>query len=122
MWSLWSWNATTPSDSHIDFSVQTATTLAGLSSAPSDRLLFSNPPGPTVLAGQTASAHAANQPPGTPNTEIGAADVDNTFVVNNRPRRNAYVRITSTLVPSSDQTQTALLASWNLQMDCVPSQ
>jgi hypothetical protein len=42
--------------------------------------------------------------------------------VNNRPRRNAYVRITSTLVPSSDQTQTALLASWNLQMDCIPTQ
>jgi N-acetylneuraminic acid mutarotase len=122
VWSLWSWNATTPSDSHIDFSVQTATTLAGLSSAPSDGLLFSSPPGPAALVGQTASAHAANQPPGTPNTEIGAADVNNTFVVNNRPLRNAYVRITSSLVPSSDQTQTARLASWNLQMDCVPSQ
>jgi hypothetical protein len=122
MWSLWSWNATTPADSHIDFSVQTATTLAGLASAPSDRLLFSSPPGPTALVGQPASAHAANQPAGTPNTELGAADVDNTFVVNNRQRRNAYVRITSSLVPSSDQTRTALLTSWNLQMDCVPSQ
>jgi N-acetylneuraminic acid mutarotase len=122
VWSLWSWNATTPSDSHIDFSVQTATTTAGLSSAPSDPLSFSSPPGPTSLAGQPAKAHAANQPAGTPNTEIGAVDVDHTFLVNNRSRHNAYVRITSSLVPSSDQSQTALLASWNLQMDCTPSQ
>jgi N-acetylneuraminic acid mutarotase len=122
VWSLWSWNSTTPSDSHIDFTVQTATTSAGLSNAPADPLLFSSPPGPTSLVGKSARAHAANQPAGTPNTELGAADVDNTFVVNNRPRHNAYVRITSTLVPSSNQTQTALLASWNLQMDCAPDQ
>jgi N-acetylneuraminic acid mutarotase len=122
VWSLWSWNATTPSDSHIDFAVQTATTVAGLSSAPADPLLFSNPPGPTALVGQPASAHAVNQPVGTPNTMIGAADVDNTFVVNDRPRHNAHVRITSKLVPSSNQSQTALLASWNLQMDCAPNQ
>jgi N-acetylneuraminic acid mutarotase len=122
VWSLWSWNATTPSDSHIDFTVQTAATAAELASAPSDALLFSTPPGPTSQLGRPASAHAANQPAGTPNTEIGAADVDNTFVVNNRPRHNAYVRITSNLVPSSNRSQTALLGSWNLQMDCAPNQ
>jgi hypothetical protein len=122
VWSLWSWNATTPYDSHVDFSVQTATTSAGLSSAPSDALSFSSPPGPASLVGQPARAHAANQPPGTPDTEIGAVDVDQTFLVNNRPRHNAYVRITSSLVPSSDQSQTALLASWNLQLDCIPTQ
>ncbi len=122
VWSLWSWNSTTPSNSHIDFSVQTATTSAGLSSAPSDPLLFSSPPGPASLAGMSASAHAANQPAGSPNTEIGAADVDATFVVKGRPRHNAYVRVTSNLVPTSDRTQTALLKSWNLQMACVPGQ
>jgi N-acetylneuraminic acid mutarotase len=121
VWSLWSWNATTPSNSHIDFTVQTATTAEGLASAPSDPLLFSNPPGPASLVGSPASARAANQVAGTPDTHLGAADVDNTFVVNGRPRHNAYVRITSSLVPSSDLTQTALLSSWNLQMDCIQS-
>jgi N-acetylneuraminic acid mutarotase len=122
VWSLWSWNSSTPSDSHIDFTVQTATTLAGLASAPSDTLLFSSPPGPASLVGSPASAHAANKPPGSPNTELGAADVDHTFVVNDRPRHNAYVRVTSKLVPTSNKAQTALLASWNLQMDCAPAQ
>jgi hypothetical protein len=122
VWSLWSWNSTTPSDSHIDFTVQTATTSAGLASAPADPLLFSSPPGPTSLAGTSASAHTANQPAGTPDTQLGSADVDNTFVVNDRPRHNAYVRVTSNLVPSSNQTQSSRLVSWNLQMDCAPDE
>jgi N-acetylneuraminic acid mutarotase len=121
-WSLWSWSSSTPSDSHIDFTVQTATTLAGLDTAPSDPLLFSNPPGPASLVGNPASAHAANQPPGAPNTELGSADVDNTLAVNNRARHNAHVRITSNLVPTSNKSQTALLTSWNLQMDCIPNE
>jgi len=121
VWSLWSWNSSTPSDSRIRFTVQTATTAAGLASAPSDALLFSSPPGPTSLVGTPTSARAANLVTGTPDTQIGAADVDRTLVVNNRPRNNAHVRITSHLVPSTSQTQTALLKSWNLQMDCVPN-
>jgi N-acetylneuraminic acid mutarotase len=121
-WSLWSWNATTPSDAHIDFTVQTATTAAGLATAPADALLFSNPPGPAALSGQAASAHASNHPTGTPDTEIGSLSVDDTFVAKGRARNNPYVRITSTLVPSSDKKQTALLASWNLQLDCIPDQ
>jgi hypothetical protein len=85
-------------------------------------LLFSNPPGPAALASQTASAHAANQPSGTPDTEIGSLNVDDTLVANSRARHNPYVRITSRLVPSSDKKQTALLTSWNLQLDCIPDQ
>jgi N-acetylneuraminic acid mutarotase len=122
VWSLWSWNSTTPADSHIDFTVQTATSAAGLATAPADSLLFSNPPGPASLAGTPASAHAANASTGTPDTEVGSADVDNTLIVNNRPLHNPYVRVTAKLVPSSTQTQTALLTSWNLQVDCVPNQ
>jgi hypothetical protein len=121
VWSLWSWNSTTPSDSHIDFKVQTATTAAGLASAPMDSLLFTNPPGPAALAGTPASARAANQAAGTPGTQLGAADVENTLAVNGRPLHTAHVRITSNLVPSSNQSQTALLSSWNLQMACVPN-
>ena len=75
-----------------------------------------------MIAGQPAVAHAANQPSGSPNTEIGSAAIDTTFIVKNRPRNNPYVRITSHLAPSSDRLQAALLTSWNLQMDCVPSE
>jgi hypothetical protein len=120
VWSLWSWSSTTPSNSHIDFTVQTATSAAGLATAPVDPLLFSSPPGPASLAGTQASAHVANTLTGTPDTQLGSADVDSTFVAKDRPRHNAHVRITSTLTPSSDKTQTATLTSWNLQMSCVP--
>ncbi len=49
-WRLWSWGAITPSDSRIEFNVQTATTKAGLATAPIPTLLlFSHPPGPAAL-------------------------------------------------------------------------
>jgi hypothetical protein len=121
VWSLWSWNSTTPGNSHIDFKVQTATTAAGLATAPMDSLLFSSPPGPSSLAGTPASARAANAAAGTPDTQLGAADVESTFAVNGRPLHNAHVRVTSNLEPSTGGAQTAVLASWNLQMSCVPN-
>jgi hypothetical protein len=121
VWSLWSWNATTPADSHIDFKVQTATTAAGLATAPMDSLLFSSPPGPSSLAGTPASARAANAAAGIPDTQLGAADVESTLAANGRSLHNAHVRITSNLEPSAGGAQTAVLSSWNLQMSCVPN-
>ena len=121
-WSLWSWSSVTPADTHIDFSVQTAPTLAALASAPADNVLFSNPPGPGALVGQACSAHAANQPPGQPDTQLGSADLDKTFIAFGRPRQNPFVRVTSRLVPSADKLNGPLLVSWNLQVDCMPSE
>ena len=122
-WKLWSWSALTPTDSHIDFSVQTASTMAGLPGAPLDPILFSNPPGPVALTGTNSSAHKANVPVGgQPDTELGSASVDATFQSFNRPRHNAYVRVTSHLVPSVDKYKAPTLASWDLQMDCTPTE
>ena len=39
-------NMFTPADTHIDFKVQVASTLAGLATAPADQVLFSTSPGP----------------------------------------------------------------------------
>src|SRR5690606_16415095 len=68
VWSLWSWSATTPEDSRIEFYVRTANTAAELDSAPEDALIFSQP---AAKAGQPAIAAA--QP--LPDTQVGSAFV-----------------------------------------------
>ena len=122
VWRLWSWNTLTPSDSRVDFTVQTAKTKAGLAAAPADRLLFSSPPGPAALVGTNAAAHAANVPVGAPDTRIGSAMVDYTLWKNSRTRNNKHLRITSRLAPSTDKQKAPTLVSWDLQVDCVDSE
>lgn len=117
VWALWSWQATAPSDSFVDFKVQTAATLAGLGAAPSDALQFSDPPGPAALKGQSAVAKE-----GPPNTLNGSAVVDATLQANGRPRSQPFLRVTSHLAPSSDKHSPPTLVAWNLQFDCVPSE
>ncbi len=123
VWELMSWNTTTPSDSHIDMSVQTASTKAGLASAPVDSLLFSNPPGPAALVNTAVSAHAANVPSsGKPDTELGSESTDYTLQKNNRQRSNAFLRITYHLVPSTDKLSAPTLWSWDQQVSCVDAE
>lgn len=122
VWGLWSWNSTTPGDSRIEFRVQTAATLAGLASAPKDPLKFSNPPGPGALVGQQCVAHQAGQPAGSPNTQVGSASVNATLANAGRFTHFPYVRITSTLKPTTDKLQGPLLTSWNLQVSCQPAE
>jgi hypothetical protein len=116
-WQLWSWDTATPGNSFVDFTVQTATTEAGLASAPADALRYSLPPGPAALVSQVVKAQV-----GPPNTQVGAASVDNTLQLNGRPRHNNYLRVTTHLAPTSDKTQTSLLKLWNMQVDCIPSE
>jgi hypothetical protein len=116
-WGLWSWNASTPSDTSIDFSVATSATLAGLSAAKLDALQFSNPPGPSSLTGKTAKAAA-----GSPDTQAGSAVVDTTLKANGRARRNNYLRVVAHLAPSTDKLKAPTLKSWDLQYDCIPAQ
>jgi hypothetical protein len=116
-WGLWSWSATTPSDSQVRFFVQTAPTLAELPSAPLDALLFSNPPGPSSLTGTAVVAKA-----GSPDTQGGSALVEATLASAERVLGNPFLRVTSTLVPSSDGAQTPELSSWNQQFSCTPNE
>lgn len=117
VWGLWSWSASTPGDSSIDFSIQTAATAAGLAAAPKDALQFSNPPGPAALAGTAAVART-----GPPNTLLGAAVVDTTLAAKGRARGLPFLRMTSHLAPSTDKLKAPVLGAWDLQVDCKPNQ
>ena len=117
VWSLWSWSATTPSDSQVQFFVKTASSKAGLDAAPEDPLVFSNPPGPATKAGQQAIAQA-----GSPSTETGSVYVEQAWKNNARPLNQNFVRVRSYLVPSSDGRSAPVLKSWNLQLSCKDAQ
>jgi hypothetical protein len=121
-WQLWSWTAVTPGDSSIDFKVQTAATSAGLATAPADPILFSMPPGPLALLDQPTKAHAAGVPAGSPDTQSGAASVDYTLQKAGRLRNQAFLRITSHLAPTSNKASGSTLSSWDMQIDCIPSE
>ncbi len=117
LWGLWSWKAPTPADASITFSVQTAESAAELSKAPVDALLFSDPPGPSSLAGKPASARL-----GPPDTTAGSAVVDTTLGSRGRTRGLPFLRIIAHLAPSSDGKSAPVLAAWDLQMSCAASE
>lgn len=117
VWGLWSWRTKTKSDAFVSFSVQTAATAAGLSSAPIDALQFSNPPGPSALAGQPAAARL-----GPPDTTLGSAIVDATLVGNGRVRGLPFLRVISRLAPSSNGLSAPVLVAWDLQASCAQSE
>lgn len=117
VWGLWSWRSKTAEDASIAFTVQTASTAAGLASAPVDALEFSMPPGPASLAGKAAVAQS-----GPPDTTTGAAIVDATLVGHGRLRGLPFLRIVSRLLPSTSGHGAPLLIAWDLQMSCAPSE
>lgn len=116
-WSLWSWQADTPSDSRIDFSVATSDTEGGLDMASEYKLQFSDPPGPSMLVGQDAKASAMPT-----DTQNGSLDVDATLYDESVDRTLPYLRITSHLIPSTDKLFAPTLESWNLTFDCLPGE
>jgi hypothetical protein len=117
VWGLWSWRTKTPEDAYVAFTVQTATTAAGLASAPSDSLQFTMPPAPASLAGKPARAQA-----GPPDSQVGASVVDATLVNRGRVRGLPFLRIVSQLMPSTSGHSAPVLIAWDLQMSCVPSE
>jgi hypothetical protein len=116
VWGHWSWGSTTPGDSKIEYYVRTASSQAGLETAPEDALQFSNPPGPVALAGTPAIAKASTS------TTAGAAVVDTTLAAKSRPRNKTFLRVRSHLVPTTDKSAPPVLNAWNLQVTCVPSE
>jgi hypothetical protein len=114
VWSLWSWTSSVPSDSRIEFFVSAASTVAELDGAPEDRLMFSDPPGPSARAGQNAMAQSAS-----PSTQNGSVLVDEALRANGRDPSPNAVRIRSYLVPSTDGMSAPVLNDWNLEFTCV---
>lgn len=113
-WGLFSWNSVTPKDSSIQFEVQAAASASEIASAPKDLLIFSDPPGPSSLAGQAAVAAA-----GAVNTNAGSVIVDATLRANSRSPNLPVLRVTSNLLPSTDKLAAPTLSAWNLQFDCI---
>ncbi len=118
IWTNWSWDAQTPLNSHIDFTVAVADTLTGLQSAPETDLRFSQPPGPSSLVGTPASAMA-----GTPDTQSGAASVDTSLSIAGMNRKAPYLRVRAKLYASTpNQTQSPILRDWEMALSCEASE
>ena len=117
LWGLFGWNSHTPGDSHIDFDVAVAPSLAELGEAPVDPLIFSNLP--ATLVGQAIGAQIRE---GGPDTERGSTLVDSTLAVNMRPRDSQAMRLRAHLVPSTDRTLPPVLQLWNQQISCQPAE
>ena len=115
-WTDWTWTTTTADDSFIDFRVSTATTFKGLAAAPSDPILFTKVPGPFALVGQNTKASTALT------TNKGGAYVDTTLATNARPRSLPHLRITSRLVPSTNNKFAPVLLGWNMKFSCSADQ
>jgi hypothetical protein len=116
-WSFFAWNASTPGESHIDFDIAVAPSVADLAAAPIDVLQFSDPPGPAVLVGQAISARA-----GAPDTQTGGAVVDWTLQANRRPRTSTAMRLRAHLVASPDLTALPALQLWSQSISCQPAE
>jgi hypothetical protein len=119
LWGLFGWNARTPGDSHIDFDVAVAPSLAELGEAPTDPLLFSSPPGLATLAGQPIGAQTRV---GGPDTQFGSTVVDSTLAINMRARDSRAMRLRAHLAPSTDRTLPPVLQLWNQQISCQPAE
>jgi len=116
-WSFFAWNASTPGDSHIDYDVAVASSVAELAAAPIDPLQFSDPPGPVALAGQPVSARS-----GTPDTQVGGTVVDETLRANLRARTSKVMRLRAHLFASPDRTFAPVLQLWNQSISCQPAE
>ncbi len=104
LWGNFNWVSTTPGNSYIQFFATPADKVADLSTWPE-------------LSPAFATAQAS------PNTQTGSVNVGTYLTSKNiLPANQNALRIRAYLVPTSDQTQTPVLSSWNLQIDCPPSE
>ncbi len=116
-WGLWSWTASTPGDSTIEFLFRTGDTQAELDMASWTAMEFTNPPGPSALNGDPLVAAA-----GSPDTQSGSSNVDAILEKLMLPRQNNFVEIRMVLNPTSDGTQSPAMQAWNQQVSCVPAE
>ena len=114
VWSLHSWTATTAGDSRIEYFVANADTLEGLGEPGIEvPLLFTDPPGPTALAGDQVVVQ--NSPV---DTQSGSAFVGEALDKTRIHRQ--FLRVRAHLLPSTDLASAPVLHSWNLEISCIP--
>lgn len=100
VWHFFDWKTHTPSDSSIDFSVQTADTQGTLAAAT-----------------QVALASVS----GAPILNWTGADVD-TVLQTIPSKSKSWLRVTITLNPSADKFYAPVLDAWRQAYDCVDNQ
>ncbi len=141
VWKDWSWEATTPSDSRITFAVQTGDrdpvtgVITNLSAKKS--LIFTtatpNPPmsaayqaldGKAVCAGNKTCAGIPldTQTGGLLGVGSGEVFLDQVLGRSGLARHPTYLKITSTLWPSSDKKSAPTLKRWGVQATCLADQ
>jgi hypothetical protein len=108
VWGQFTWNATTPKNSVVDFFA-----AFGSSAGSGDGGIQSATD--LVPAFEVAQA-------GPPNTDVGAYNLGTYAKANNVPTNDDYLRIHARLLPSSDGTAAPTLNSMNLEVDCIPSE
>jgi hypothetical protein len=96
------WKATVPANTSIVFTAASADTVAGLATAT------------TVAAGQatTSSVSAWATNPVNLNTNLVAIKVGS----------RSYLRVVSTLQPSTDLLSTPTLSNWRVVYDCLDAE
>jgi hypothetical protein len=104
IWRFFDWNATTPGNSDIVFSVGTATTEAML-------------PATIGAAGVVPLGKAPMVPPSSASGQMGA-DMGVALKAGGQPETYNYVRVFADFQPTSDDSQVPTLSSWSATYDC----
>jgi hypothetical protein len=109
-WEFFFWDATTPGNSDIKFSVGTATDPTTL-------------PATIGAAGVVPLGQAPMVPPaGAPKSDQMADNVNDALKAGGQPTTYNYVRVFADFQPTSDLSQIPTLQSWWLQYDCVAAE
>jgi hypothetical protein len=103
VWTLYNWSSTTPGNSHIDWYVTAASTLAGLATATEIPVMF-------------AEAQAS------PNTQVGATDLGAFLKAQGVPSNIGYLQLRTHMAPTSDGSQSPTLTSYQVSVDCMWAQ
>lgn len=133
-WADWSWTATTPGDSKIDFQLQTGSRSGGvITNLSAAKNLWFTRAGLDEAAfppnGKQVCASAANvcttvdtQKGGPLNGRPGDAIVDASLRLDGLPRSANYLRITAGLHTSTDKQKAPTLSQWDLRVSCQPAE
>jgi len=103
-WRYFEWKSATPVGTSISFKVQTASTLAGLASAPLISVATAQAP-PTQTTGWASSTQTVD--------EILAASGFKSL---------EYLRVTMAFTPSASPSNTPVLQAWRQLFDCTPAE
>jgi Mg-chelatase subunit ChlD len=114
VWGLWSWNAVTPGDAQIDFTITSGDSLSELSTNKEVPMRFSSVPGPASLVGTAIGVRS------TPvNAQVGAAYVDTSLALGALKRNTTFLRVRAKMKGTASSP---VLKKWNQEVSCIPTE